>query len=231
MNESEVIRIINKVCGRLSSKFTFGYHEREDIAQQAFIFGIEGLSSYDDTRPLENFLWVHIKNRLCTFKRDNYERPNKPCLRCKSNNYDKSSDNNIHDVCKEYDDIMECKLYNGWRSRNTSKKNILKTVELDNVQGDRENHLKNTGGVDDLVCEKEMTTIIDRHLPNILRPDYLKMISGILVPSHKRLKVQAAILEIMGANGYINGDFDDFINIPDTPEVVEEEELEQSLNQ
>jgi hypothetical protein len=40
------------------------------------MMGIEALPRYDSARPLENFLYTHISNRLKNFKRDNYFRPN-----------------------------------------------------------------------------------------------------------------------------------------------------------
>jgi hypothetical protein len=36
---------------------------------------MEAMNRYDEVRPLENFLSIHIKNRLKNFKRDNYYRP------------------------------------------------------------------------------------------------------------------------------------------------------------
>jgi len=51
--------------------------DEEDIEQEAFIIGMDALERYDGVRPLENFLSVHIKNRLKNFKRDNYYRQDK----------------------------------------------------------------------------------------------------------------------------------------------------------
>lgn len=70
-----MVAIIYKIASRLASKFTFPNYEEEDIAQEAFIIGMEAMNRYDEVRPLENFLSVHIKNRLMNFKRDNYYRP------------------------------------------------------------------------------------------------------------------------------------------------------------
>ena len=36
--------------------------------------GVEGLNRYDTNKPLENFMYTHINNRLKNFKRDNYYR-------------------------------------------------------------------------------------------------------------------------------------------------------------
>ena len=74
MNETEVVNTILKISKKLAHKYTFASYEAEDIEQEAFLIGITGLSKYDQSRPLENFMYVHINNRLKTFKRDNYYR-------------------------------------------------------------------------------------------------------------------------------------------------------------
>ena len=82
VNESEFLEVWEKISKKLGYKFKFGYHSHEDMKQQAAIFALEGLKNYDNKRPLENFLWTHVRNRLFNYKRDNYQRPNKPCLTC-----------------------------------------------------------------------------------------------------------------------------------------------------
>ncbi len=74
MTEQEVIDIILKISNRLAPKYVFAGYEVEDIVQESFIIGINGLKNYDPSRPLENFMHTHINNRLKTFKRDNYFR-------------------------------------------------------------------------------------------------------------------------------------------------------------
>ena len=74
MNETEVIETILKISKKLAHKYTFASYEVEDIEQEAFLIGIAGLDKYDQVRPLDNFMYVHINNRLKTFKRDNYYR-------------------------------------------------------------------------------------------------------------------------------------------------------------
>jgi DNA-directed RNA polymerase specialized sigma24 family protein len=80
--ETEVIDIINTVADRLCYKFKFGYHSAEDMKQQARLYAWEGMEKYDGKRPLENFLWTHVRNRLYNFKRNNYSRLEKPCDTC-----------------------------------------------------------------------------------------------------------------------------------------------------
>ena len=74
MTENEVVQIISKVVERQASKFRFGYYESEDMKQEAFIIAMDALERYDNKRPLENFLAVHVNNRLKNFKRDHFYR-------------------------------------------------------------------------------------------------------------------------------------------------------------
>ena len=74
LNEKQVIDTITKIAKRLAPKFVFAGYEVEDIEQEAFLIGVSGLKNYDPSRPLENFMFTHINNRLKTFKRDNYYR-------------------------------------------------------------------------------------------------------------------------------------------------------------
>jgi len=70
----EDYKVIIKIAKKLAPRYVFGSYERADIEQEAIIMGLDGLSRYDRTRPLENFLFTHINNRLKNFKRDNYYR-------------------------------------------------------------------------------------------------------------------------------------------------------------
>jgi len=74
MSEQEVVDTILKIAKKIAHKYTFASYEVEDIEQEAFLIGVSGLNKYDQERPLENFMYVHINNRLKTFKRDNYYR-------------------------------------------------------------------------------------------------------------------------------------------------------------
>lgn len=80
MTEEELVAQINKVIDRISPKYTFYGYDINDIKQESFIICLDALDRYDETRPLENFLSVHLSNRLKNFVRDNYSF---------SNNYEK----------------------------------------------------------------------------------------------------------------------------------------------
>jgi len=72
MTETQVIEKINIVINRIAPKYTFSGYEIEDIKQEAFMICMDALTRYDTNRPLENFLSVHLSNRLKNFVRDNY---------------------------------------------------------------------------------------------------------------------------------------------------------------
>lgn len=72
MTEQQVIDQINIVINRISAKYTFHGYDIDDIKQESFIICMDALERYDNKRPLENFLSVHLSNRLKNFIRDNY---------------------------------------------------------------------------------------------------------------------------------------------------------------
>jgi DNA-directed RNA polymerase specialized sigma24 family protein len=74
IDQKAAVNTIMKVAKRLAPKYVFASYDIEDIEQEAFLIGIAGLEKYDPSRPLENFMYTHINNRLKTFKRDNYYR-------------------------------------------------------------------------------------------------------------------------------------------------------------
>lgn len=74
MTETQVLETIQIVTNRLKSRFTFKYYDEDDISQESFLICISALERYDGKRPLENFLYVNLRNRLKSFIRDNYKK-------------------------------------------------------------------------------------------------------------------------------------------------------------
>ena len=68
----EQMAIINSVINNISKKYVFYGYELDDIKQESFIICMEGLKRWDKERPLQNFLSVHLSNRLKNFVRDNH---------------------------------------------------------------------------------------------------------------------------------------------------------------
>lgn len=72
MTHDQLMQQIQVVINRVAPKYTFGTYGVDDIKQEAFIICMDALERYDQKRPLENFLSVHLSNRLKNFIRDNY---------------------------------------------------------------------------------------------------------------------------------------------------------------
>ena len=191
MTEQQVIQIINNIANRLAGKFKFGYHDIEDMKQQARLFAWEGLENYDGVRPLENFLWTHVRNRLYNFKRNNFGRPDKPCDSCPF--FDKTFVNAKGYGCKAYDDHEECDLYAGWLNRNTAKRNIMNTAQLDL-------EIKGADTMADLIDQKHIFNIIDQAMPVRHRQDWLRFENNVKLPKVRREAMMELILEILKEN-------------------------------
>ena len=72
MTHQQVVDQIQVVVNRIAPKYTFYGYEADDLKQEAFIICMDALDRYEDGRPLENFLSVHLSNRLKNFVRDNH---------------------------------------------------------------------------------------------------------------------------------------------------------------
>lgn len=205
MTEDEVMIVIDRVVNRFVRKFPFGCYDRNDIRQQARMIAVDGMDRYDASRPLENFLQVHINFRLINFKRNNFERPNKPCIGCK--HYD-PKELKTKSQCLAFEDKMECKLWNSWVTRNTAKRNLMRPIDLSEVVIDsHEQFVSDNNKPDDYLIRDELKNLIDRLLPMELREDYLKMIGGMKLSKNKQMVVRNAITTILRQERY--GEEDD----------------------
>jgi len=191
VTEDEFLTVLDNISKRLGHKFRFGYHDFDDMKQQAAIFAMEGLQKYDRSRPLENFLWTHVRNRLFNYKRNNYQRPDKPCLTCPL--YDKmySCSNN---QCSKYKDKSECELYASWASRNEAKKNIMQPNHIEHeLHGSKLQSKDFTG----FIQNKEIISFLDEQIQTEYRESYLKLKHGSNIPKQQLLKLQKHITELM----------------------------------
>lgn len=189
VTDQEFLDVLDNISKRLCYKFKFAYHDINDMKQQAAIFALEGLKKYDGKRPLENFLWTHVRNRLFNFKRNNYQRPDKPCFNCPL--FDKlysCSDNQ----CKEYKNKLDCESYAAWSKRNESKKNIIQPlyIEDNNVNETNQGLLEN-------IQNKEILDFLDKHIQCDHRESYLKLKHGIKVPKLQLDKLKQHISDLL----------------------------------
>lgn len=192
ISDEEFIAVLDKITKKLIYKFKFGYHEAEDMKQQAAIFALEALDKYDHKRPLENFLWTHVRNRLFNFKRDHYQRPDKPCLTCPL--YDAKLKCSTSG-CSKFENKLDCDLYKSWMSRNERKKNLNKLTSISDNYDLSSN--------DDLsldISNKEIFDLLDAHLSYQYREVFLKLKHGEKVLSVELNKFKKEVDRILKEN-------------------------------
>lgn len=190
MTEVEVLEIFNKVISKLVYKFKFGSNEVTDMRQEAMVYAIEGLARYDSSRPLENFIYTHIHNRLYNFKRNNYFRLEKPCEHCPLKAFLPP------DGCSAFQDRMECDLFAGWQQRNDTRKNLTNLLEYSQVStGEKTMGYGNS--LSDNLNTQEVLELIDMNLPIEYRKNYLMLLAGERIPKKDRLLLEEIIINIL----------------------------------
>ena len=195
INEDEFLNIVDIISKKLAYKFKFGYHDYEDMKQQISIFALEGLKNYDHKRPLENFLWTHVRNRLFNYKRDNYQRPDKPCLSCPLHNPQLSSG------CEKYSNKNDCDLYEAWSKRNSVKKNLMHLTTIDEIKDYGNAFNSGDDSLINSVSSKEILTIVEKHLNGEDRIIYLKVKSGSKVSKGDMKKLTTKLQQIIKDHG------------------------------
>lgn len=159
MTYDQVMKQIEIVVNRIAPRYTFNTYDVDDIKQESFIICMDALERYDQKRPLENFLSVHLSNRLKNFVRDNY--------------YVKDEE---------------------------EKKKVLKPQYISN-----EHVIIYTNDYDNNLDTKNLSSLIDKHLPHNYRADYLKMINNVYIPKKKRDDLISLIKEILETYGNEEG--------------------------
>ena len=183
LTEEQVMAAMNKAVALLAQTFSFGYFDSDDIRQEAYIFGLEALSRYDPSRPLENFLYSHIKNRLINFKRDKYHRTDPPCKICAE--YGKHPDGSV------------CTKYAAWKKRNSSKQNLMRPLDIQNLSDENEKSVRHSHNIIDEATLTEARDLIDKNLSVELRSIYLRIKAGESVPKAKRVKLEIALRDLI----------------------------------
>jgi len=195
--EQEVIEIIDRISTRLASKFKFGYHEVEDMKQQVFLEvlkpdknGITILEKFDTEKgnSLDSFLWIHARNRLHNFKRDNFARPDLPCTQCPLKAYVKGE-------CTAYSQMMDCEYYFKWHCRNETKKSLAS-----NNQSTTQT-IEPAVEYDDRIFSKEIYGIVNKNMPVALREDWIRFTNKLKISKQKREALTEIIIEILKENG------------------------------
>jgi hypothetical protein len=157
------------------------------MKQQAAQFAIEGLDNYDGVRPLENFLWVHVRNRLYNFKRNNYSRPTLPCDCCELDAYKDFE-------CTAHENKLDCLAYERWFRRNQIKQNLMSTKPSDDGINDE-------SSVEDQIFSREIYALVERNIPVTMREDWIRFTNKLKLPKNKREALLSFIIQILKEHG------------------------------
>jgi hypothetical protein len=198
VDENEFLKIVDIIAKKLAYKFKFGYHDFDDMKQQISIFALEGLKNYDHKRPLENFLWTHVRNRLFNYKRDNYQRPDKPCLTCPI--YDPHCKKSTNQ-CEQYPNKEDCSLYKSWTDRNSTKKNLMHLNTIDEIKDYGNTFISDENLLVNSIETNELWKLIESHLTGEYRTLYLKIKSGNKVSKGDMDKLASKLREIINNHG------------------------------
>jgi len=162
--ETELIKVLKRLIARLSPPFVFPSFTLEDIKQEAWIAAIDGLERYDGQRPLENFMAVHIRNRLKNVKRKYYFRLEKP----------KNSE-----------------MVEEWKERNEIKKRLMNPQDIDVVD---EEHLHDKNELLDEISYREFIASIKEALHPLFRSDFDRVCAGVMISEERRTALQEELV-------------------------------------
>jgi len=189
----ESLAIIERVATRLARKFVFGYFTLQDMKQEARLIALQGMKSYDGVRPLENFLYKHVKNRLINFKRDNYKRSHCACMECG----EAFKEGLTPPHTNENGEPIFCDVFKRWHKRNISKQNIVEPLDISNINDEKEPRMRLYDYAFNECVANEMIERIDMALPTEYRATYLQLREGLVVPKLRRSEVQREIRRIL----------------------------------
>jgi DNA-directed RNA polymerase specialized sigma24 family protein len=198
VDEAEFLNIVDIIAKKLAYKFKFGYHDFDDMKQQISIFALEGLKNYDSKRPLENFLWTHVRNRLFNYKRDNYQRPDKPCLSCPF--YDPHLKKSTS-ACEQYSNKDDCTLYSSWINRNSTKKNLMHLTTIDEVKDYGNVFSSDDSLLFNNIATNEILELCETHLTGEDRIIYLRVKGGAKVSKSDMDKLSIKLKQIISDHG------------------------------
>lgn len=175
--EAQILKIIEKICNRLASKYKFGIYDSDDIKQEAFIIALNALEDYSDSITIEAFLSVRIKSRLKDLFRDRFSRFSFACNNCSTFS-------------------AECNSCLKRKHTELTKRNILQPIDISTMDPTNESSIL----VSDISYENDLAEIvllINKNLPVDMREDYLKIKDGAYVEKGRRNQIEAVIREIV----------------------------------
>lgn len=187
ITEEYFISTVKDITDKIAEKFSFGYYDANDIAQESYIEAMNAISRFDPSRgSLASFLSTHLRNRLINLRRNKLTRIQSPCLTCQH--------------CDSDEEKLNCPKYIRWKKRNDAKRSLMESEYNDGEDFSYDDSVSTCD--DDSLFIKEMRTIIDRELPVEYRADYCRYITGDKIPKKKLDKMLYIVREILEKYGY-----------------------------
>jgi DNA-directed RNA polymerase specialized sigma24 family protein len=185
--EQSGVLIIDHVVNVLSSAFKFGYWERDDIMQEGRLFALQAIanSGYNPSRPLEKFLYTHVRYRYLNLHRDKYFRNVPPCIKCPF--YDPTYKASLIG-CTAFADKHHCQKFDDWSYFCEAKKKLV------NPPSDFE---YTPAMHDDTIEYRELFEVIDERLPEEYRDDYIRLRDGLNVPEPRKSQIRHIVALII----------------------------------
>lgn len=195
LTEEQILEAIEQVVNSVASSYKFGYHNIEDIKQEGRLEALRALKdhSYDGVRPLTNFLYVHVKNRLSNFKRNKFRRNDPPCKPCHTA---ATSQERHESKCENIKQgASYCKRYLNWQKNNASKQNIMNMLSVSCLENDNEFVTTTDDGFKKIELQ-EIKDILNKELSPENRKIYLLITSGETVTKQQFEKLKVSIISI-----------------------------------
>lgn len=182
--QAEIHQVVIRVARNLAQGSRFGYHTAADMEHEGIVEALEVLARgvYDPARPLENFLHVHLHNRLQNLKRKHFFRSEPPCSCCDTFG----------------SPAAPCPRWVAWQRRNAAKLNLMRPLDVTAVADERERNMATRPCSHDEAATSEALGRLDRELAPDVRADYLRMRAGVSIPKVRRQRVREAILGLLG---------------------------------
>ena len=193
MTEDEVIKTIRAVAKKLSAKYKYGFHEQEDMEQEAFLIAIRAMEKYDEAQPLENYLTVCLRHTFLNERRKHVERAETPCNRCALY---------IMSKCHAFEGRLQCERFGRWHQRNVAKRLLANGVSKgvvghasQNTEIHHENEREDCGDFN-LIDNKEIIDKIEAKIPLSMRKQYLKWKGGIRLGNKNEQIIKDMLINI-----------------------------------
>lgn len=168
----DYIEELQKISRIMGARHSFASYTHEDIAQECVVFGLKAYVGWKQDMPPGPYIRKHLLNKIRNLHRDVVSRNEPPCNVCYEGRVNE---------CKDSDGRNGCLRHQAWVTRNTSKSSLAHSAAPDG----HEHLLRN----DPEQGKNELSEIIDTHLKQEMRADYLKLVEGVLEDGKDKDKI------------------------------------------